>query len=151
MNGSISYLKEGLAVDFKKQMYVTPGVHLAFEKHAVGVARMYFTNHDGLAVPIPAGVRVVKDGNTDVPPINDSFILSWDHNYLVFVGDDMFYKLRKQKQHCITGPASGAAKQMLVDGAAAAASHLAAQLAAMSMQAGDQEVDEDGDDEESEQ
>jgi hypothetical protein len=146
MNGSISYLKEGLAVDFKKLMYVTPGAHLAFEKHAVGLAMMYFTNHDGLAVPIPAGVRVVKDGNTDVLPINDSFMLSWDHNYIVFVGDNMFYKLRKQKQHCISGPASGAAKQILVYGAAAAASHMAAQLAAMSMQAGDQEED-DGEEE----
>jgi hypothetical protein len=130
MHGSISYLNEGLAVDFKKLMYVSPGAHLAFEKHAAGLARMYFTNHDGLAVPLPAGVRVVKDGNTDVPPINDSFMLSWDHNYVVFVGGDMFYKLRKQKQHCISGPASGAAMQMLVDGAVAAASHVAAQLAA---------------------
>lgn len=139
MNGSISYLKEGLALNFKKLMYVTPGVHLAFEMYDVGLARMYFTNHDGLVVPIPAGMRVVKDGNTDVPPINDSFMMSWDHNYAVFVGDDMFYKLRKQKQHCISGPVSGAAKQMLVDGAVAAASQVAAQLVAMSMQSGDQE------------
>jgi hypothetical protein len=148
MNGSISYLEEGLAVELKKQMYVTDDARLAFEKHAVGVARMYFTNHDGLAVPIPAGVRVVKDGrHSDVPPINGSFLLSWDHNYVVFVGNDVFYKLRKQKQHCISGPESEAAKKMLVGGTAAAASHEAAQLAAMSMQAEeDQGESEDGED-----
>jgi hypothetical protein len=144
MNGSISYLKEGLAVEFKKQMYVTDDARLAFEKHAVGLARMYFTNHDGLAVPIPTGVRVVKDGHSEVPPINGSFMLSWDHNYVVFVGNDMFYKLRKQKQHCISGPVSEAAKKMLVGGTAAAATHVAAQLAAMSMQAEDQGESENG-------
>lgn len=129
MNGSIKYLTEGLSVDFKRKMYITADVHLAFDKHAVGIATMYFSNHTGLAVPIPTGVRVVKDGTSDVVPVGDTFILSWDHNYSILVNDRVFYTLHKQKQHAVRGPVSREAKDALAAGAAAYAA-LAAQEAA---------------------
>jgi hypothetical protein len=101
MNGSISYLKEGLATNFNRKMFLTEGVHMMFDRHEMGTARMYLADHDGLVAPIPAGMLVLRDGGAVVNPIGNCFFLSWEHNYDILVGDELFYRLRKQKQHTV--------------------------------------------------
>ncbi|GIM08093.1 hypothetical protein Vretimale_12158 [Volvox reticuliferus] len=121
MNGSISYLKEGIAVEFKNKLYVAEGVHIKFEKVAVGAARLFFANFAGLAVPVPDGVVVLKDSNQPVDPIGESFLLSWEHNYAINVNGERFYNLRKQKQHNVSAPVCRTAKTLLVAQTAAEA------------------------------
>ncbi len=133
MNGSISYLKEGLSVNFKRKMFLADGVHMMFDRHEMG-AQMYLADHDGLVAPIPAGMRVLRDrdghdGGTLVNPIGNCFFLSWEHNYDILVNDDLFYRLRKQKQHAVSGPISLAAKRVTAAGTAAEAA-MAAGVAA---------------------
>jgi hypothetical protein len=134
MNGSISYLKDGLSVNLKRKMFLTDGVHMMFDRHEMGAAQMYLVDHDGLVAPIPAGMRVLRDqdghdGGTLVNPIGNCFFLSGEHNYDILVNDDLFYRLRKQKQHAVSGPISLAAKRVTAAGAAAEAAMAAENLA----------------------
>lgn len=121
MNGAISYLKEGITVEFKNKLYVAEGVHIKFEKVTVGVARLFFANFAGLAVPVPEGVVVLKDFREPVVASGDSFLLSWDHNYGINVNSERFFNLRKQKQHNVSAAVCHTAKRLLATQTAAEA------------------------------
>ena len=122
-------------MSFKMKMFVSDNVHLAFEKYERGVARLYFADYAGLAVAIPDGLRVYRDGDGRggggalVAPIGACFILSWEHHYDIFVHSDLFYRLRRQAQHAVHGPVSVAAKQAMVAGTSAETALAAQELA----------------------
>lgn len=152
-DNTISYLKEGLALNFKRKMFLTDNVHLCFEKHQLGTAMLYFADHAGSSVSIPEGLQVLKDGNgkgggEPVVPLGTNFILSCDHHYDIFINDDLFYRLRKQKQHYVHGPVSTAARKMMAVGARARANWAAQELAQIEEALAVAEADEaDGEDE----
>lgn len=101
--GSISYLKEGGPSKHKTEMYVNINTKLRFETIATGMARMYFTNLDGIpSNTVPEGVVVHKDIVPNaILPVGASFYLSWEHSYIITVNNAEYFVLRRQKQHCI--------------------------------------------------
>ncbi|EFJ41272.1 hypothetical protein VOLCADRAFT_98827 [Volvox carteri f. nagariensis] len=99
--GSISYLRTGPPDELENKLYVAEGVYIKFEIEAVGFARLFFAN--GVqAVAVPEGVKVLRDAQHEVRECQGSFFLSWDHNYDIKVGNKLFYKFIKQKQHSIS-------------------------------------------------
>lgn len=101
-----------------EKLYITLGVHIDFEVHSKedGTIKMFFVDHNGYMtfVPHPTQLKVLENGEFEVSPTGDMYILSINKDYDIMVNNNLFYKLTAPQQHVVNGPLSFAAIQLLM-------------------------------------
>ena len=129
MHGSFSYLE----VDRPgggDPVFVDDNARARFKTIAIGVARIYFVDVDDVELQVlPEHVQLYRDDTEhEVAPLGAGFIISWDHDYIMFVAGTVHLHLFKQKQHAIDlrGPALASHNEVVAQRKAARAPRLLA-------------------------
>lgn len=72
------------------------------------VARVSFQDAQGADIPITTNIRMTQASNKPNPPLRNGFSFTWLGSYTLFVNNEPYIQLHREKQHEIRAPMNAA-------------------------------------------